>query len=96
MLVLNNVTDNNYLLYVYSEFYCSLPSDHLEQSKVIIYNNFTNMSQPGHKLYTHTDETSTFRKEFDPPIIVRYLGITNVNEHVAITICELKLIESGK
>ena len=66
---------------------------YVEQSYVNIYNNFTTRSLRGELLYNNSNGNSTFRINFIPPILLRNLGITNKKP---LTICELKLIESGK
>ena len=68
-------------------------TDLLEQSKVKIYNNFLSMLQPGDLVYTNAADVSKFTVHLDPPILLRFLGITN--EMHPLTICELKLIENG-
>ena len=67
-----------------------------EQSHVKIFKNFTSKLQPGDILDVHNRDTSEFRIDFSTPILLRNLGITNIKDTDDITICELKLIESGK
>ena len=68
--------------------------DHPEQSDIKIYNNFTSMAERGHLIYSNTAQRRDLRIHLDPPILLRFLGITN--DIYALTICELKLIEKGK
>ena len=51
------------------------------------------MLQPGDLVYTNAEDVSHFTVPLDPPILLRFLGITN--ELKPLTICELKLIENG-
>ena len=44
-------------------------------------------------MYNNSNGNNTFRIDFQTPVLLRNLGITNAG---ALTICELKLIESGK
>ena len=52
------------------------------------------MLQPGDLVYKNAADVSNFMVHLDPPILLRFLGITN--EMHPLTICELKLIENGK
>ena len=69
-------------------------TDHHEQSAVTLYNNFSSLSQPGVLVYSNNSTKSKkFKVHKDPPILLRVLGITNVDH--PLTICEVKLTEDG-
>ena len=70
-------------------------SGHTEQSRGFkIYDNFNNMSHSRKAIYENNNDTgSAFDIIFQPPIVLQFIEITDTDP---ITICELKVIESGK
>lgn len=59
-----------------------------------IYEGFSNSSNGQRVLYTNNETDGyTFTKDFNPPIVLQYL---EVKRNGTLTICEFKIIESGK